>query len=209
MINILTEDLPSYILVSDKQIEINTDFKLWINFIQSSVSEDNTNLLKSILAILKDKETKIDNNLLEAMCKFILIAEHIGKEPNNSSSSNNINRIFDFKKDSDCVFADFIRFYNINLIEKTMHWLEFKTLFNMLPENSATEQRKEIRSKNVLDVEPKYRGLLISLKNNLKIEQNNNLIFSKDKSERLEKRREYIKNRISNINERRELCQKD
>jgi len=196
MINIITEELPNYILVKGEKIEINTDFKLWINFIQSSVSANNECLLESILAILKNKQTVIDSDLLDSMCKFVLTVEHICEGKNNKNQTQNVNRIFDFKKDSDCVFSDFIRFYGINLREKNMHWAEFKTLLNMLPENSATEQRKDIRNKNILEVEPKYRALLVSLKQNIQIENDNNLIFSNDKKERLSKRREYIKSRL-------------
>ena len=47
------------------------------------------------------------------------------------------------------LFADFLRFYQINLQTTQLHWFAFNALFEGMPEDSSTKQRIAYRSVNL------------------------------------------------------------
>ena len=57
--------------------------------------------------------------------------------------------VFSYLHDSPYLFADFLRFYQINLQTTQLHWFAFNALFEGMPEDSSTKQRIAYRSVNL------------------------------------------------------------
>lgn len=56
-------------------------------------------------------------------------------------------KLIDLEEDAEYIYASFVQAYNINLFEQQtkMHWFEFKSLLNGLPENTIMKQIMQIR----------------------------------------------------------------
>lgn len=68
-------------------------------------------------------------------------------EPRFSSEEKNINQdnkfiFFDFEKDYDLIYANFLRYYQINLNKDDINWMEFNFLLEdlLLTENSLSKR---------------------------------------------------------------------
>lgn len=160
-LNPIFDTFPGHITVQGQQWLINTDFRLFIKFIEAVKKKDPTAITASLGAIVGDFPFTQANvqEVMRALSDFMLLVD----PPSVKGKQNR--PMFDLNFDSDVVYADFARkdIYDIDLGMVEMHWLRFKLLLNGLPENSATEQRKRIRGLDPKNVAKENRSRLAQI----------------------------------------------
>lgn len=148
MKNILTAKLPTSINVFGREIEVYTDFKKWIEFeLEYEKDIESSQIIMSLLELVKDKEM-IKSNNLEEVVNQLLLFYNCGEKANDESGSQNKSSkiMYSFDKDQYMIYSDFIRFYDIDLSEANMHWWKFKKLFVELPLSSSVKEAMKFRT---------------------------------------------------------------
>lgn len=148
MKNILTAKLPTSINVFGKKIEVYTDFKKWIEFeLEYEKDIKSSQIIMSLLELVKDKEMINSNNLEEVVNQLLLFYNCGEKVDDENKSQNKSSKImYSFDKDQYMIYSDFIRFYDIDLTEVNMHWWKFKKLFIELPLSSSVKEAMKFRT---------------------------------------------------------------
>lgn len=132
----LYNKLPHTVKINNKEITINTDYRLFVRF-EIEMQENDTK--KAILNVLSAfYPAFLLSNITEEMINQFLWFYKCGKDtPTKKSNKKSKNtRAFDYKVDDELIYSAFMETYRID-ISKYMHWWKFKALFNGL--NSETE----------------------------------------------------------------------
>lgn len=169
--------LPQTLIINNKEITINTDYRLFVRFELEMQENDTKKAIKNVLSafypafLLKS----ITNEMVD---KFIWFYK-CGKEdkPHKSGKGKNV-RAYDFKEDDDLIYSAFLETYGID-ISREMHWWKFKALFNGL--NSECEFCK-IKSYRLYDGKDKN---LLELKDFYKLPPTQNEIEDKLRQQKL------------------------
>ena len=164
--NILTDPLPSTIRLQDQDIEIKTDFRPWLQFIQTIQEYDLTaitlekyaEVTERISRILFEERIDLTYDLFPAVVTFFL-----GYSNGKRTESTN-ERLVDYAIDADAIYSSFAQVYGIRLTNVTMHWYEFRALFANLPEDCSIGRLIHIRSMKDSDVPKEKRQDLHKLK---------------------------------------------
>lgn len=148
MKNILITKLPESINVFGRKIEVYTDFKKWIEFeLEYEKDIESSQIIMSLLELVKDKEMINSNNLEEVVNQLLLFyncGEKVDDE--NKIQNKSSKTMYSFDKDQYMIYSDFIRFYDIDLTEVDMHWWKFKKLFVELPLSSSVKEAMKFRT---------------------------------------------------------------
>lgn len=152
----LTEGLPTYVEVNHKKIELNTDYRAWIEYEQLMLDENKTDkeqLEKILKVCLKDKIFLESLEQLEELFEGFLWFYALGKdfkENNNKkdeeSDYEKPSLVYSFEHDWSYIYSAFIECYNINLFTAKLHWWEFKALFESLNEKCLFSKILSYRS---------------------------------------------------------------
>lgn len=139
MFNLLLEELPDKIVVGGLILDIDTDFRAGIKFqlLMEDKELSEISKIKLTCKLFLKEQFKIleEQDYLEAFIKlldFYLCDEKV--KENKNGEDNKV--IYSFEHDSKYIFSSFMQAYNINLNKDELHWFEFKTLFDNLPENT-------------------------------------------------------------------------
>ena len=141
----LTEGLPTYVEVNHEKIELNTDYRAWIEYEQLMLDENKT-----------------DNEQLEKILKVCLKDKNNKKEEESDYEKPSL--VYSFEHDWSYIYSAFIECYNINLFTAKLHWWEFKALFESLNEKCLfskilSYRSMEISSKMSKDEKKFYRNM--------------------------------------------------
>ena len=172
MSSILTSGLPDGVEIGGRKYKIHTSFRNWLEIDRilfdtaEELPEEGAPLSKrsmEYITALCYKE--LPKNLSEAysgMIAFYQPDEERKKNAKNHEKRQKKNekissggRGYSFYYDADAVFADFLRFYNINLAVQDLHWHEFRALFYNLPSESRIKQIINIRTIKLSDIKDK------------------------------------------------------
>lgn len=164
--NILTDPLPTMIRLQNRDVEIKTDFRPWLQFVQivqeydlDNLSiEEYADLLERISRVLFDVSPEITYDLFPAVAAFF------SGFSNGKKSESTGTRIVDYAIDADAIYASFAQVYGIRLNTERMHWYEFRALFSNLPEECPVGHLMRIRTMKDSDVPKEKRGELRKLK---------------------------------------------
>ena len=152
--NILTDPLPSTIRLQDQDIEIKTDFRPWLQFIQTIQEYDLTaitlekyaEVTERISRILFEKRIDLTYDLFPAVVTFFSGYSN-GKRTESANE-----RLVDYAIDADAIYSSFAQVYGIRLAAEKMHWYEFRALFANLPEDCPVGRLIHIRAMKDSDV---------------------------------------------------------
>lgn len=150
--NILVDKLPESVYVDGTQYRIHTDFRDWIAFFLMHEDKDLNDIEKVYIAmswyIDQPKNSVAAYQALQefASCESMPKSKRTG-------TSNTL--VFSYLHDSPYLFADFLRFYQINLQTAQLHWFAFNALFEGMPEDSSTKQRIAYRTVNIAAIKNK------------------------------------------------------
>lgn len=152
--------LPHTLIINNKEIKINTDYRLFVKFELEMQGNDTKKAIQNVLSafypafLLKN----ITNEMID---KFIWFYK-CGKEETLKKNGKGKNqRAFDYKEDDDLIYSAFMECYNIDL-SKYMHWWKFKALFKGLNSECEFCKIKSYRiyngkDKNLLELKEYYK----------------------------------------------------
>lgn len=137
----LDSALPETIEVEGRAFPIDTDFRDWINFdrliFDASVPSDD-----KVLLFLKwysgDVPRDLDAAVL-ALLEFYMCGDQL-PEQKGPAPGKPPKRIADLTHDAPFILASFRQAYGIDLMRVDLHWWEFKTLLDNLPDESKYQQ---------------------------------------------------------------------
>lgn len=169
---ILTLGLPDGVEISGRIYKVHTSFRNWLEIdriffdtAEELPGEDAPLSWQSMAYVLGLCYRELPQDLREAMDGVFAFYQpgnerkkndknHEKRQKKNEKISSG-GRGYSFFYDADAVFADFLRFYNINLAVQDLHWHEFRALFYNLPAESRIKQIINIRTIRLSDVKDK------------------------------------------------------
>lgn len=154
------EQFPNTVRVDDRNYPILTDFKNWIKFYQMIQSKELTDREKCMVAMeWFTEEIPINQwNALEALSDFFCMQQR--EERKDIQKEQKKKKILDFERDSSLILAGFRQTYGIMLSEVDLHWWEFKSLFDGMPDDTKLKEiigYRNIDLNDVKDPEEKRR----------------------------------------------------
>lgn len=159
----LTKGLPKYVKVSDSQIELNTDYRAWIEYEQLMLDEDMDSveqIEKIVSTCLKDEVILESLEELEELFEELLwfyslgkddVKEKVEKEGKDKEADFNqgAKMVYSFEHDWSYIYSAFMECYNINLFKENLHWWEFKSLFESLNDKCKFSKILSYRSMKI------------------------------------------------------------
>lgn len=132
--NILTDTLPKELIICGKSCPINSDFKTWIK-VSELMGKSNSDEISVIKEVLKLVFLKLPPRLCDAIAAILEFynPKKIGEVKGEASPRK---RVYDFSYDAELIYAAFWEQYNIDLQSASLHWWQFKTLFDNLSEET-------------------------------------------------------------------------
>lgn len=155
MLNILCDDLPTYVVVDNEKYPIYTDFRDWIE-LQEMVSNHVADvlLMQYILTLFMDT---VPENLEEAIQSIALfLAGNVDIRATSKPSKKKGKNVFSFTYDAPFIIGAFLESYGIDLLSiEYMHWWKFKALLEGLNSKCELNQRIAIRATKVSTIKDK------------------------------------------------------
>lgn len=181
--NILVDLVPTTVNVSNKEYEINSDFRTSILFEllmqDSSIVEED-----KIFMALELYYPVIPENINEAIEKilwFYRCSKDIIKSKGNGKGKS-VAQIYSFEYDDDYIYAAFMDQYNIDLQDiEYLHWWKFKAMFKALKEDNMITKIMGYRSKDLSKIKDKEQKAHYK-----KMKQIYEIPISKDEREKLD-----------------------
>lgn len=153
--------LPHTLIINNKEITINTDYRLFVRFEIEMQGNDTKKAIQNVLSAFYP--AFLLNNITNEMVDKFIWFYKCGKEDTTKKSSKkgSKDRAFDYEIDDDLIYSAFMETYNIDL-SKYMHWWKFKALLGGL--NSECEFCKiksyrlyDGKDKNLLELKEAYK----------------------------------------------------
>ena len=127
--------LPHTLIINNKEITINTDYRLFVKFELEMQGNDTKKAMRNVLSAFYPAFL-LKNITMEMVDKFIWFYKCGKEEQEHKGKKGKQERAFDYEIDDDLIYSAFIECYHIDL-SKYMHWWKFKALFKGL--NSECE----------------------------------------------------------------------
>lgn len=161
--NILTDNLPSSVKVGNSIIDIETDFRAGISF--ALMAEEGEEDIYKLFAPFFPRG--FPANIVEAV-EAVLYFYRAGEKPDENAPKTN-KRVYSFKIDSESIYADFWRFYGVDLSQDCLHWWTFRSLLFGLPEDSNFKQRIYYRTCDVKGLPKKEQKRILTIRKQIEI----------------------------------------
>lgn len=163
--NILTDLLPSSVKVGTTTFDIETDFRVGISFaLMVEAGEDN---IYKLFGPFFPKGFPLDiSGAVEAVLYFYRGGE---KTEDNAPKTNK--QAYSFNIDSESIYADFWRYYNIDLSQDSLHWWTFRSLLFGLPEDSNFKMRIYYRTCDLKGLPKKEQKRIATIRKQIEIKK--------------------------------------
>lgn len=135
----LQDSLPDSITVDGKRYKCDFDFRNVLRMLAILENEDYLPDARDFLALRCVLRRKPRN--MQAALNAVKIALF----PHRNETGGK--KLTSFEQDADLIRAAFLQAYGINLFHAKLHWLEFATLLNALPEGSRYSEVLGIRAR--------------------------------------------------------------
>lgn len=135
--NLLIDNVPKTVIIDNKEYDINYDFRISIMF-ELLIHDTNISEEEKIIKTLELYYPILPHKIDEAIEKILWFYK-CGKEQGykkHKKSSKIQKQIYSFDTDDEYIYAAFLSQYNVDLQETSLHWWEFKALFNSLSEDN-------------------------------------------------------------------------
>lgn len=163
--NILTDYLPSRVKVGNTEFELETDFRAGISF-SLMVEAGETNLSKLCEPFFPGEIPREINGAVEAVIYFFRGGAELREE---KAPAGNNKPSYSFNVDSEAIYADFWRFYNLDLAQERLHWWSFRSLLMGLPEDSNFKMRIYYRTCKLSDLPKKEAKRIAAIRKEIEI----------------------------------------
>lgn len=136
----LDERLPERVTVGRKVYKVDFDFRNVLRFLGILARDDILPDAREYLALkcIMKHPPKKAGALIKAVKEILF--------PGTKKAAGG-QKLTDFEQDADLIRAAFRQAYNIDLYRDRVHWLEFSTLLNALPEGSRYSEVLGIRAR--------------------------------------------------------------
>lgn len=163
--NILIDELPKFVTISNKEFEINSSFRTGILFEQLMLDKDisDNEKVEISLKLYFENDTNLGKEIedINEAVEKILWFYQCAKDDDSyctrkKTSRSGINKIYDYDVDQDYIYSAFLQQYNIDLQDiKYMHWWKFRALFKSLNNSSKFTKILEYRSIDLSKIKDK------------------------------------------------------
>ena len=154
--NILIDRLPTSVKIGNTTFDIETDYRAGISF--SLMIEKGENSVYKLCEPFYPQGLPSDiGGAVEAAILFF----RGGEEIDENTPKKNEKPAYSFAIDSEAIYADFWRYYNIDLSQDCLHWWTFRSLLMGLPEDSNFKMRIYYRTVKLSDL-PKKEKVRVS-----------------------------------------------
>lgn len=148
--NILYERFPESVKVNGEYYPVITDFREWLRFAEL-VEDDSVPWQIKCRSLLQWYTDRIPDDIEAAIYALgdFFTCKKMYKEDSEEEEEEQkrIKPVFSFSEDAGCIYAAFREAYGIDLQKVNyMHWFEFRSLFDWLPDNTEIKQRIMYRS---------------------------------------------------------------
>lgn len=182
--NILTDALPSTVDINGRHYPINTDFRAGIT-LECSTMNTEQEIYNILTLFYGDTFPEDIKGAIDAIMKFYCC----GEKPDTEKHTNK-KRAYSFEVDSNIIFSDFWKHYNIDLSQEGLHWWAFRALLFGLPEDSEFKQRTHYRTCDLKGLSKKERERVMRIRSRIEIKDKDSVKMSL--AERDENMRLYI-----------------
>ncbi len=153
--SILTESLPDYVTIDNRNYPVRTDFRVWLEVDEVINSPEFLPEEKLIILIRLCFDSEkcrslppCADKIMPALCNFYMC----GMSPNKAEEAKKA-RVFSFSEDAEYICAAFLAQYGIDLLSVPyLHWYKFSALFKALDDNSRLMKIISWRSINLADI---------------------------------------------------------
>lgn len=166
MANLLLNALPTKIKIDGKEFDIVTDFRAGITF-ETMVEKGDIDIYK-LLQIYFPSGTP--ENITEATDKVIWFYKCGEEGKKDATTSKNTKPGYSFTQDSAVIYADFLRYYDMDLTTCELHWWKFRELLFALPVESAFKERIYYRTCDLKGLPKKEQKRIRAIREEIKIE---------------------------------------
>ena len=146
--NILIDKFPETVKVNGKVYPVETDFREWIRFTKLVEDEDVPWQIKCHLLMqwyIEDIPDDLEG-AINALGDFLAMKQE-DDEQESDAPAKPPKQVYSFDEDMTWIYSAFREVYGINLQTVSyMHWWEFRSLFDWLPDDTEIKQRIMYRS---------------------------------------------------------------
>lgn len=162
--SILTSKLPTSLIIGGEHYEINTDFRVGIQF--ENLLNDKELTDEEILNKAIELYYPIIPQDLEEAISQMLWFYRCGKEIEEpKGQSKQAKDIYSFEYDADSIYSGFLDQYGIDLQEvECLHWWKFKALFAALKEDTDISKKMSIRAMDLNSLSKEQREYYSKMK---------------------------------------------
>lgn len=134
---------PTSINVGGKEYQINTDFRIWLDFLSKTENRNVDEVVKSVLNFMKSQGLPICEETFEKVLNFYTCGKNHGGGHEDKKSKG---KAVDFCKDEPLIFSAFWAQYGINIRKEPLHWWDFIAMFQGLSETHLIVKIMGIRT---------------------------------------------------------------
>ena len=168
MANLLLNALPTKIKIDGKEFDIVTDFRAGITF-ETMVENGDIDAFKLLQIYFPNGAPGNIEAAADEVIRFYKCGDE-GKK--GSNVSKNTKPGYSFSQDSAVIYADFMRYYDIDLTTANLHWWKFRELLSALPVESAFKERIYYRTSDLKGLPKKEQKRIRAIREEIKIETN-------------------------------------
>ena len=161
--NILTDYLPSSVKVGNSTFDIETDFRAGVSF-YCMVEAGEDDFYKLCAPFFPNGLPLDIAGAVEAVIYFLRCGESSGDDTQKNSKP-----AYSFNVDSEAIYADFWRYYNIDLSQDSLHWWTFRSLLMGLPEDSNFKNHIYYRICDLKGLPQKERKRITTIRKQIEI----------------------------------------
>lgn len=187
--NILTDYLPSIIQVGNTSFKLDTDFRVGVSFYRM-IEAGEENPYKLCEPFFPEGLPLDIIGATEAVIYFL----RGGDATEEKAPTKKEKPSYSFNVDSEAIYADFWRFYSLDLSKDNLHWWTFRSLLMGLPEDSNFKNRIYYRTCNLKDLPKKEQKRIAAIRKEIEIkttEKGGKITLEERNKQMLD----YVKNR--------------
>lgn len=154
-----------YVEHNGKRYKIRTDFKIWLQF-EKTILSDLSDVQKIVEILSLCYKNELPPSLFDAIR---LLMEFYGCGVNGGKGSElaetEKERIYDFSYDAELFYAAFLEQYGIDLLKTDLHWWKFLALFRSISSDTRLFKVLSWRAAKLSDIsDPKQKEYIKRMK---------------------------------------------
>ena len=161
----MNDNLPESVEIGGHIYPINTDFRAGMEF-ELMIQKGEKNITTLLIPFFGEKIPRDIERAFDAVELFYCC----GAIPERKEKISNTKQGYSFDVDKNAIYADFWRFYNINLWTTSLHWWMFRALLDGLPNESEFRQRIYYRTVDLKNLPKKEKERVLRIRKQIAIE---------------------------------------